>query len=63
MTCDIKYFGTPLAAQLTLGEIENVKPETEDREGFFMRTLKQMSESYRRYWEAIADSGIPARLQ
>jgi hypothetical protein len=61
MTFDIKYFGTPLSARITLGDCNTTKAKA--GEGAIRRTLREMAESYKRYWDRIADTGIPARLQ
>ncbi len=62
MTFDVKYFATPLSSRITLGELKVEKAEGSS-ESAFMKTLKAMGDSYRRYWDRIAETGIPARLQ
>jgi len=61
MTFDIKYFATPLSPRITLGEAKVEKAE--GGESAIMKTLKAMGETYRRYWDRVAETGIPARLQ
>jgi hypothetical protein len=60
---DISYLGTPLTAQIMMSAAKNVEVPDSPREGVIRKTLKAISETYRRYWDAIGESGIPARLQ